>query len=152
MAEEDPAAARRHAMTDSDQANAPATARYRSEKRHNNWKTGPGRLGRALIHELMLVRKLGQRGLADKFFYLWPGCQAHFDHPLTPNMLYGRWWTGVGRGYENEHPDKNPETRRYLPYAKEPFHTHSVLARSSREVGREGVTPPAGRPARFLFI
>lgn len=96
----------------------PEAASPRVEKRHNNWRSGPGRLGRALIHELMVEKKLSMRGLAEKFFYLWPGCQAYFEHPLKPNMLYSRWWTGTGRGYENEHPDKNPETRKYLRYAK----------------------------------
>jgi hypothetical protein len=99
-------------------SNAPATPRYNAERRHNDWRTGPGRLGRALIHELMLAKKLSQRGLLTAFVRLWPTCQNYFAHPLTPHQLYSRWWTGVRPGYENEHPDKNAETKKYRPYAK----------------------------------
>jgi hypothetical protein len=89
-----------------------------------NWRTPEGRLARALLHELMLVKKLNQRGLAEKFFYLWPDCQKCFEHPITPNKLWLRWDTGVrpdtpNHKYSCEHPDKNPETKKYLPYARE---------------------------------
>ena len=96
----------------------------------------------------MLVNKLSQRNLAEKFFRLWPGCQAYFAHPIKPNMLYSRWWTGVGPGYENEHPDKNPDTRKYLPYAKDivaadvPI-TDADVQRIVAEVARSGAANPS---------
>jgi hypothetical protein len=90
-----------------------------------NWKTPEGRLARALLHELKIkAPQLGQRQLAEAFFRLWPGCQKYFEHPITPNKLWLRWDTGrrpdtPNHKYSCEHPDKNVETKKYLPYARE---------------------------------
>lgn len=90
-----------------------------------NWRTPEGRLARALLHELKIKEpQLGQRQLADRFFGLWPNSQKYFEYPITPNKLWLRWDTGVRSDtpkhkYSCEHPDKNLETKRYLPYARE---------------------------------
>jgi hypothetical protein len=99
------------------EATPPAT-RYKVERRHNDWRTGPGRLGRAVIHEIMSKSKLSQRGLFAEFHRIWPNAQAYFAYPLNESQVYGRWWTGIARGYENEHVDKNAETKKYLAFAK----------------------------------
>src|SRR5262249_7713058 len=65
-----------------------------------------------------LKSKLSQKGLFAEFHRLVPTCQNYLEYPLTPSMVSGRWWTGVARGYENEHVDKNAETKKYLSYAK----------------------------------
>jgi hypothetical protein len=91
----------------------------------NNWRSPSGRLARALIHEIKILHPTyGEKELARKFIYLWPSYQKYFLHPVTPHIIKDRWDKGVRQdtptmSYSNEHPDKNPETKKYLPFAKE---------------------------------
>jgi hypothetical protein len=93
-------------------------------RKNINWRTPPGRLARAILHEMKIIHpEFNEKNIGEKFFHLWPDCQKYFKYPVTPHKLWDRWDKGTRPDtptmkYTNEHPDKNPETMKYLSYAQ----------------------------------